>query len=119
MHECEMSLFKFVSDFEKLYGCENITFNVHLLTHMVESVRQLGPLWSQSTFSFEGNNGTLVRYVKGTSSVLKQIAKRYSLVCSLRGEKKNCVDIVEKYEFSRSKTVIHFDRLFCRRTNSA
>lgn len=40
-------------------------------------VRNLGPLWSQSMFSFESNNATISRYVKGNNSVLLEVCTRY------------------------------------------
>lgn len=51
--------------------------NTHLLIHITESVRHLGPLWSQTTFSFETNNSTLVKSVKGSHNVIRQIAGTY------------------------------------------
>ena len=32
-----------------------MTFNIHSLLHVVESVRKNGPLWSNSAFPLEGN----------------------------------------------------------------
>ena len=36
-----------------------------------------GPLWAYSNFVFEGNNGSLVKYVQGTTDVECQIAVKY------------------------------------------
>ncbi|XP_063064685.1 uncharacterized protein LOC134456944 [Engraulis encrasicolus] len=73
----EKALKKFVMGFEKLYGRENMTFNVHLMTHISASVRNWGPLWATSTFSFESFNGTLLKYFNGTTYVQDQIVKRF------------------------------------------
>lgn len=72
----ERALKKFVKEFEKLYGQENMTFNVHLMTHISTSVRNWGPLWATSTFSFESFNGTLLKFFNGTTYVQDQIVKR-------------------------------------------
>lgn len=73
----EKALKKFVMEFQKLYGKENMTFNVHLMTHISASVRNWGPLWATSTFSFESFNGTLLKYFNGTTHVQQQIVKRF------------------------------------------
>lgn len=57
----ETRLYQFADEYEVLYGQENVTMNLHLCRHVAESVRNLGPLWAQSAFGFETNNGVLVR----------------------------------------------------------
>ena len=73
----EQALKKFVREFQGLYGTANVSFNVHLMTHLAASVRNWGPLWATSTFSFESFNGTLLTYFNGTTHVPVQIMKRY------------------------------------------
>ncbi|XDV23432.1 hypothetical protein PO909_028010 [Leuciscus waleckii] len=73
----EKALKKFVMEFQKLYGTENMSFNVHLMTHISASVRNWGPLWATSTFSFESFNGTLLKFFNGTTHVQQQIVKRF------------------------------------------
>lgn len=75
--QAENALKKFVKGFEKLYGKENMTFNVHLMTHISLSVRNWGPLWATSTFSFESFHGTLLKFFNGTTNVDSQIVKRF------------------------------------------
>lgn len=70
---------EFVNNFEKLYGKSKMTLNVHLLTHLVECVKHLGPLWSFSMFCFEDYNSKLAGYVNGTTYILHQISKKYLL----------------------------------------
>lgn len=59
LNTAQTNLRIFVDSFEKLYKIENMTNNVHLLSHLVDCVRRTGPLWSQSTFHFENWNGVL------------------------------------------------------------
>ncbi|RXN36295.1 Retrovirus-related Pol poly from transposon TNT 1 [Labeo rohita] len=73
----EKALKKFVMEFEKLYGKDMMTFNVHLMTHISASLRNWGPLWASSTFSFESFNCTLLRFFHGTTHVQQQIVKRF------------------------------------------
>lgn len=90
IHLCEQNLNLFVKKYEEYYGCVNVTMNIHLLTHMVAAVRNLGPLWSQSAFCFETNNGVLVRGVKGTTSVLPQITRHYILRQTISKKRDRC-----------------------------
>lgn len=78
----------FVRDFEMFFGKSNMVMNVHLLTHIVESVRFLGPLWAQSAFAFERNNGCLLKSVCGTRDVLDQMSGKYLLKKYLQTSRK-------------------------------
>jgi len=60
---------KFVALFEVLYGAESMRFNVHMLLHVVQSVRMSGPLWATSTFPFESNIHFLKQLVNGPKGV--------------------------------------------------
>lgn len=60
---------EFVCNFETLYGRCHMTYNVHILLHLSDSVRNWGPLWCYSAYSFEGCNGFLLKLYHGTQSV--------------------------------------------------
>lgn len=87
----EKNLNDFVNKFEELYGQKNVTMNVHLLKHIAESVRYLGPLWHQSTFCFETFNGILVHSRASTKDYLQQLAWKYCMNVTLR-KGKNVVE---------------------------
>lgn len=76
---------KFVEDFERLYGIVNMTFNVHQLLHLGECVYRWGPLWVYSTYTFEDNNGNLLKMFNGTQAVDIQIAKKFVQCQQLKG----------------------------------
>lgn len=61
------------------YGKRYETSNAHLLLHLVEKVRDLGPLWSQSCFYFEDCNGELRKLFHGTQSIERQITLAVSI----------------------------------------
>lgn len=71
-------LSKFVIGFQRLYGLSNVTFNLHLLTHVCDKVYHLGPLWYYSNFVFESCNGRLVRLVKGTRCLVSEVSKKFT-----------------------------------------
>lgn len=75
----DLDLKKFVRQFESLYGLKNMTFNVHLLTHIVDNVRNFGPLWCQSMFTFEDFNGFLKSFIKSPNGPIIQVLRKYFL----------------------------------------
>lgn len=75
----EENLRKFVKNYQLFYGKHSMTMNVHLISHLVECVRNSGPLWSTSMFAFESNNGHLVKLFNGSRDVLQQITSKYIL----------------------------------------
>lgn len=56
-----------------------MTFNVHLLLHLGNSVRNLGPLWAHSAFVFEGGNGAITRCVTAAKGIPRQIVERVAM----------------------------------------
>lgn len=79
----EKMLDRFVKQHQDLYGKESMVMVIHLLKHLCESVRQLGPMWCHSAFPFERNNGCLLKTVNGTTDVLYQMSTKYALKKSL------------------------------------
>ena len=73
----ELCLCKFVMKVQTLYGVEHSSYNVHLLIHLAESVREWGSLWANSAFIYEDSNGKLLNMYNGTQYVPMQIAQRF------------------------------------------
>ena len=70
-------LHKYVRQFEKLYGLQFCSINVHQFLHFPDCVRRLGPLWSFSCFEYESLNGQFLQLVHGTWHIDTQIAKSH------------------------------------------
>lgn len=85
MLDAEKKLNRFVDEFETLYGANNVTFNIHLTRHIVDAVRNLGPLWAQSAFAFEANNAILTK-TTSKNAILHSITWKYKARCSSRAE---------------------------------
>jgi Transposase family tnp2 len=68
---------KFVSDIPKLYGPEQMTYNVHLLTHLVDNVESWGAPWSYSAFIFEHFGGCLAKGYHGTTQLPNQMMDNF------------------------------------------
>ena len=81
---CNMALLNFIALVPELYGPEHVSFNVHLLSHLVHSVEHWGPLWASSAFVFEDANGQLLKWFHGSNAVSRQIFKSYIASTHLR-----------------------------------
>ncbi|XP_041916006.1 uncharacterized protein LOC121680620 isoform X3 [Alosa sapidissima] len=79
----EKLLWNFCSQMADLYGVRYQTANVHLLVHLADSVRALGPLWTHSCFHFEDKNGYLLRLIHGTQNIPMQMVHAVKLVQSI------------------------------------
>jgi hypothetical protein len=77
LNACELMLRKFVTDVVRLYGIEHMSYNVHQLSHLVDCVRNCGPLWKTSAFPFESHNQILLKLFCGSRFVPEQIAAKF------------------------------------------
>ncbi|XP_071478459.1 uncharacterized protein [Diadema antillarum] len=71
--QSDFYLQKFAMFVDPLYGKQEATFNVHLLVHLTDSVRNWGPLWATSAFAFESFNGYIKTLYAGTRYLPQQI----------------------------------------------
>lgn len=69
----------YVTLFQKYFGLKNMTYNVHLLTHITDSVRDWGPFWANSTFVYESWNMRIAKKITSPQSPCVQVTDRYLL----------------------------------------
>lgn len=93
----EQNINEFVKRYEEYYGSINMTYNMHLLLHLPQCVRENGPLWSYSNFHFETNNGVFKNFVRGTSDVMHQTVAKY-LYSQILNYVIDKTDIIEEYD---------------------
>lgn len=105
-------LTSFSDSFEDLYGEINSVSNVHILRHLADCVKFIGPLFAYSNYHFEDYIGHLVSLHKGTTDVTSQIAEKYLLeknlffhLASSPIVKDFCEDIDKKHKFSVCRKV--------------
>lgn len=79
IEEARSQLINFTDDFEVLYGKSNVTINLHLIRHIPMQIQNLGPLWSQSAFAFEANNGIVIKSNSSTKDIAHQLMWKYSM----------------------------------------
>lgn len=53
INQAGQMLTTFADQFESIYGRETIRMNVHIVRHYAETVKNCGPIWAYSMFSFE------------------------------------------------------------------
>lgn len=110
LNKCNKVITKFVKDYEKHYGQKNMVYNVHLLLHLVESVRNFGPIWGFALFPYENLNGLLKSFVKGPKDPIIQINTKYLLYHDLN---------FNQYEDSCKPPIVQFCQQMIRSGASA
>lgn len=65
----------FIAQTQQLYGAKSMTYNVHQLSHLVQSVIDFGPLLSHSCYAFESGNGKILKMVKSSNGVVPQVCR--------------------------------------------
>ena len=77
--EAEQCLNRFCAKFEELLGKRFQTSNFHNLQHLVQDVRNFGPLWNTDCFAYENASGHLVKKIHGTRHVPSQLITAISM----------------------------------------
>ena len=93
----------FVRESETLYAVEHIRFNLHLLTHLPQSVLDWGCLWATSTFIPEWFNGQLRSLAKGTQGVINQMASKFLIRNAVR---KDALNLMTKYILPKNVSLL-------------
>lgn len=96
LNSIEENLNQFVAKYQFFYGKQSMTMNIHLITHIVESVRNNGPLWTTSMFAFESNNGNLLKMFNGTRDLLQQISTKYMLKHEQHVKSSSAANVIDK-----------------------
>lgn len=79
LYLCRRALIMFVKRVEILYGEDQLTHNLHLLTHLTEVVENIGSLVDVNGYIFEHFNGVVRNMAVGNNNVAKEIVKRFEL----------------------------------------
>lgn len=72
-------LINYVKEFEKIFGRNNMRYNIHLLLHLTDSVTEWGPFWTHSAFPYEAFNKKIIEKVTSANSRCLQVVTRYIL----------------------------------------
>ena len=77
LENADTHLLEFCQQFEKLYGKEHCTVNIHLHGHIKECIEDFGPVYSFWLFSFERLNGILGSYHTNCHDISLQLMRRF------------------------------------------
>lgn len=91
LQEADRLLDGFCKSFSTLYEERFYTLTVHQLLHLVDNVKDLGPLYTHSCFSFEDKNGFILKLIHGTQFIDNQILSAVALTQKLPEIKEKCV----------------------------
>lgn len=75
----EQQLHTYYQEFSTLYDEQNTVYNVHLLRHICDSVRDWGPLWVASAFLFESINKKIIGFLTSPTERASQVVDRFTL----------------------------------------
>ena len=77
IRQAEKDLDKFYRKFSELYPGQVASLNLHLVSHLADNVREHGPFWAYSCFSFESYNRRIKQLCHGLRNDAKlQICRR-------------------------------------------
>ncbi|XP_062700995.1 uncharacterized protein LOC134285047 [Aedes albopictus] len=76
---CDKQLKQFETKFQTLYGRESMTYNVHLVRHLIQAVRNFGALYNFSLFPYESGNAMLLAYRTSNKKPILQIERKYCI----------------------------------------
>ena len=89
LNEVDKKLHKFVFLTEKLFHKVAMTYNIHQLLHIAESVLNWGPLYCHSTYSFESANHDTLQAIHCAKGVNLQIVRYINMQHSVHLLRKN------------------------------
>ena len=89
-----VALDKFVVYTTHLYGKEHVSFNVHQLVQLCDTVRSWGPLWAHSSFPFESMNHVILQLKHGTQHTAIQISDFEIHIIARKALHGECSDVL-------------------------
>lgn len=92
MYRHENLLFTFMKETEIMYGEEYMSFDVHLLSHLAQSVRNWGPLYTHSAFKYKNYNQFLKNCVQSSNGVSVRITDTVRMKTALENFEHECAD---------------------------
>lgn len=79
LQTAELKLTNFVQLYRQYFGNAHLTYNIHLLQHLGTTVRNWGPIWSNSGAIFEAWHRRMVDFTTAPTARGLQIVRRFLL----------------------------------------
>ena len=83
LDKMEKLIFEFVEELETLYPHKIMLSGIHELLHLVDCVRDFGPLNGINLFQFEEDNRKLIRFIHGMDLIGEELIKLLSTAQNL------------------------------------
>ena len=96
--ECEILIDAYCKDFGEIYGLRYQTTNFHNLRHLVQDVRNLGPLFHFDCYPFEDASGQFVKLLHGTQHIDSQLTRCLAVCQKLPAMVKECYNDFERLQ---------------------
>ena len=106
--KANLLLLKFCKKVQHLYGNLAITPNMHLHGHIVECVKDYGPIYTFWLFSFERYNGILGNYPTNKRNTSEQLMRRFIREASSEMFQEH---FVKTLPMARNTSVLHQHQL--------
>ena len=71
---------RFCQQFQEIYAQRYMITNIHQLLQLCDNVKSLGPLWTNSCFSFKDKNRFMLQLIHGSQKVEFQLNSAISIV---------------------------------------
>jgi len=101
--------------FQKYFNPKHTVYNLHLLTHVCECVKNWGPLWTHNAFCYEGQNRHLLQLYWSPFQVISHITRKFlafnslSILCEELVSSESTVDFSERMLNKRLKYFLRSD----------
>ncbi|XP_031776872.1 uncharacterized protein LOC107981308 isoform X1 [Nasonia vitripennis] len=102
LDRADQMLHEFVAKSQEYFGIKSMTFNVHQLLHISKTVLNWGPLWCQSTFSFESANQNLFKAIQCSKGVTLQIVRFINI--------NHFISVVQEYVYPHADVLV---KMYC------
>jgi hypothetical protein len=77
VHIADQMLQSYVENVAKIFGQNDVTYNMHALLHLPECVAKFVPLYSFSCYAFENYMQEIKGYVRNAHNILQQLFNRH------------------------------------------
>lgn len=107
----KMLSFAFIWKIPALYGVEHVSYNVHLLNHIVEGTENWDAPWAYFAFLCEDAGGSMKTQIRGSKCVAGQMFERFTAMELLTTYKNiNCMteEIISNFFVSWLETTMSF-----------
>lgn len=100
------ALLSFVTHYSRLYGTDEVVYNVHQVIDLAEEYKAFGPLDNISAFPYENYLGGLKRLVRKPDRPLQQVVKRLSEMLPKESHQSTVESLLSSS--SKQQKMVHF-----------